>query len=303
MINENQVIGSTGLRAAVRRHPATVFVLLAFVLTWSVWVPRALVSQGLMTARWPEILGGFWAYGPAAAAVITAALAGRGALRDLGARLTRWRVPWWWYPIVLLGPTAYWVVVYVIAIPIGWSDYLRQPLPLTAGLAAAVPVLLLLCLTDGLGEETGWRGFLLPRQLEHYNRLAASCLVGVIWALWHLPLFWTEGAVLAGGSPLVMIAELPAVSVIFTWVLEHTKGSALIAVLLHAAMNWSAFSAASGVAETWQATTLLVVSKWLIVAAIVFAWARQSRRPGPVGPGEPRLEAEFANQSQYLKGK
>ena len=76
-----------------------------------------------------------------------------------------------------------------------------QPLPITEGLAAALPILLVLCLTDGLGEETGWRGFLLPRQLQHLNRLAASCLLGVIWALWHLPLFWTEGAALAGSSP------------------------------------------------------------------------------------------------------
>ena len=47
MINENQAIGSSGLRAAVRSHPATVFVLLTFALTWSVSIPRALVSQGL----------------------------------------------------------------------------------------------------------------------------------------------------------------------------------------------------------------------------------------------------------------
>jgi membrane protease YdiL (CAAX protease family) len=283
MIKEIHATRRLRLRTVVRRHPGTVFVLLAFVTTWSVWVPRALVSQGLLDAHWPMIWGASWAYGPAAAAVITAALAGRGALRGLGARLIRWRVPWWWYPIVLLGPLAYWGVIYAVAIPIGWSEHLRQPLPLTHGLAAAIPLLLLLCLTDGLGEETGWRGFLLPRQLEHLSRLAASCLLGVIWAIWHLPLFWTEGASLAGGSPLLMIAELPAVSVIFTWFLEHTRGSALIALLLHGAMNWSAFSAASGLAETWQSATLLLVSKWLIVAAIVLTWARRRRRPGHVG--------------------
>jgi membrane protease YdiL (CAAX protease family) len=230
------------------------------------------------------VVGASWVYGPAAGAVITAALAGRGALRGLGARLIRWRVSWWWYPIGLLEPVAYWGVIYAMAIPLGWSDYLRQP-PLTSGIAAAVPVLLLLCLTDGLGEETGWRGFLLRRQLEQFNRLATSCLLGVIWAIWRLPLFWTEGPPLAGSSFLVMIADVPAVSVIFTWILEHTKQSALMAVLLHAAMNWSAFSAASGLAETWQATTLLLISKWLIVAAILLTWARRDRRPPHMRPG------------------
>jgi uncharacterized protein len=287
MSNENRATTPHRLRAVVQRHPATVFVLLTFALTWSVWVPRALVSQGLLTARWPMILGSYWVYMPAVAAVVTAALAGRGALRELGSRLVRWRVRWWWYLIVLLGPGAYWGLVYTAAIPLGWSAQLRQPLPIAEGLAVAAPLLLILCLTDGLGEETGWRGFLLPRQLEHLNRLAASCLLGVIWAVWHLPLYWTEGAVMAGGSPLVVIVELPAVSVLFTWIFEHTKGSALIAVLLHAAMNWWAFSAAGGIAETWQATTLLLVSKWLLVAVIVLVWARRARRPGYGGHGDP----------------
>ena len=278
MITKNRPTGA-GLRAGVRRHPGSVFVLLAFVLTWSVWVPRAFVSQGLSDARWPMILGDYWVWQPALAAVITAALAGRGALRELGARLVRWRVRWWWYPIVLVGPGAYWCVIYLTADAAGWSDHLRQPLPLTEGLAAALPLLLVLCLTDGLGEETGWRGFLLPRQLEHLSRLAASCLLGVIWALWHLPLFWTEGAALAGSSPLVMLVELPAVSVIFTWVFEHTKGSALIAVLLHAAMNWWAFSAVGGGAEFWPLTTLLLVSKWLLAAAVVGVWIRRAHPP------------------------
>ena len=287
MIITNQGAETRGLRRAVRRHPARVFVLLAYVLTWSVWIPRALVSQGVLTARWPMILGDYWAWGPALAAVITAALAGRGALRELGGRLVRWRVRWWWYPLVLLGPGAYWWFIYLTAVPAGWSDHLRQPLPLTEGLAAALPLLLVLCLTDGLGEETGWRGLLLPRQLEHAGRLAASCLVGVIWALWHLPLFWTEGSALAGGSPLVMLVELPAVSIIFTWIFEHTRGSALIAVLLHAAMNWWAFSAVAGGAQFWPLTIVLLITKWLIAALIGLAWIRRPRPPDNNGE-EPR---------------
>jgi uncharacterized protein len=60
----------------VRRYPATVFVVLVFAISWSVWVPRALVSEGLLSTRWPIALGAYWTYMPAVAAVITAALVG-----------------------------------------------------------------------------------------------------------------------------------------------------------------------------------------------------------------------------------
>jgi uncharacterized protein len=262
----------------VRRYPATAFVVLAYAITWSVWVPRALASQGLLSARWPIALGAYWTYGPAVAAVITAALAGRGALRELGARLVRWRLRWWWYLIVLLGPAAYWGVVYAMANLLGLFGQLRQPPLLEQGLAAAVPLFLVLALTDGLGEEPGWRGFLLPRQLEHLTRLVASCLLGVIWAVWHLPQFWTQGATWAGSSPLLLVLELPAVSIVYTWVFEHTKGSVLIAILLHAALNLCTVSAAVGGAGSWQLITLLLVSKWLAAGAVVLAWVRQGRR-------------------------
>jgi membrane protease YdiL (CAAX protease family) len=54
--------------------------------------------------------------------------------------------------------------------------------------------LVILTLTDGLGEELSWRSFALPRLLSRHNALAASLILGVLWALWHLPLVWTEGS-------------------------------------------------------------------------------------------------------------
>jgi uncharacterized protein len=115
--------------------------------------------------------------------------------------------------------------------------------------------------------------------LEHLTRLVASCLLGVIWAVWHRPLFWTQGATLAGSSPLVLVLELPAVSIVYTWVFEHTNGSVLIAILLHAGSNLCTVSASVGGAASWQLITVLLVSKWLVAGAVVLAWVRQLRRP------------------------
>jgi hypothetical protein len=85
----------------IRRHPVTTFFLLEFGITWVVWVPRAAGVQ-------LGVLGQAWTWTPAIAALFAAALtSGRAAVRDLGARLVRWRVGWQWYLVVILGPAAF----------------------------------------------------------------------------------------------------------------------------------------------------------------------------------------------------
>ena len=111
----------------------------AFAITWSVWVPRTLVSQGHLDSEWPTTLGEFWTYGPAVAAVLAAWLASaRPGLRELGSRLRRWRVGGRWYGVVLFGPAAFWVLVVAINAVLGWSEQLGRPLIVQRGLAAAV---------------------------------------------------------------------------------------------------------------------------------------------------------------------
>jgi len=77
---------------------------------------------------------------------------------------------------------------------------------------------LMLTLTDGLGEEPAWRGFALPRLLTRHNALVASLILGVLWALWHLPLFWIEGSDNCQGLVWVLVVGDTAKAVLFTWV-------------------------------------------------------------------------------------
>jgi uncharacterized protein len=70
--------------------------------------------------------------------------------------------------------------------------------------------LVILTLTDGLGEELSWRGFALPRLLSRHNALAASLILGVLWALWHLPLVWTEGSAMYLQPVWLLLVDIPA---------------------------------------------------------------------------------------------
>lgn len=252
------------------------YFFLAFFLTWVVWVPRALgVDFGA--------IGRLWTWIPAVAALVAAALVGgRDAVRPWLRRLLRWRVGWQWYVVVILGPAAFSALTAGAYTLMGgsWSaarpDSFRTPLPMLA------IFLLVLALTDGLGEEPGWRGFALPRLLSRYNALVASLVLGLLWAAWHLPLFWTEGSPNSQQPVWLLFLDLPAKSVLFTWVFLRTRGSALLAVLLHASTNLFAVSPMVAATGGLGYPLLAAAFKWLLVLLLV-AWSgtRLTRRPSP----------------------
>jgi membrane protease YdiL (CAAX protease family) len=100
----------------------------------------------------------------------------------------RWRVGWQWYLIVILGPAAFSLAVAAVYVLLGGSWVAAAPAALREGPLLMLPFfLVILTLTDGLGEELAWRGFALPRLLSRHNALVASLILGVIWALWHPP--------------------------------------------------------------------------------------------------------------------
>lgn len=87
------------------------------------------------------------------------------------------------------------------------------------------------------GEEIGWRGFALPRLAARWGLGRASVLLGVIWAAWHLPLFYVRGADTYGQSFPLYLIQVTALSVAMAWVYGHTKGSLLLMMLMHSAIN------------------------------------------------------------------
>jgi CAAX protease family protein len=246
----------------IRRHPLVVFFVLAFVLTWVVWVPRALgVHVG--------VVGQLWTWIPAVAAVLAAALTGgRAAVRRLLAALVRWRVGWWWYALVILGPAAFATVVAAAYGLLGGSWTTAFPAAAT-GLGSLALALVALTLTDGVGEELGWRGFALPRLLQRYSALIASVVLGLLWGLWHLPLVFTEEMGLFGQPIWLLLADIVAKSVLFTWVFLRTRGSVLIAALLHGTTNLFVVSPPIALSGDLLLPLLALAAKWLLVAVIV----------------------------------
>jgi uncharacterized protein len=262
--------GSDG-RDMIKRHPLVIFTMLTFGLTWIVWVPRA---AGVPVG----ILGQLWTWMPAVAAIIAAALTGgREAVRDLLGRLVRWRVAWWWYPVVILGPAAFSAVVAGVYVLAGASWQEAAPAAFRLSIPALALFFALLILTDGLGEELGWRGFALPRLLQRWPPVTASVILGLVWAVWHLPLLWTEGASLYGYPVWLLVLDICAKSILFTWVFVRTRESVLIAVLLHASTNL--FAVSPVIISDLRLPILAMIAKWLLVIIVGLILTRLQPKP------------------------
>lgn len=265
-----------------KAHPLLAFVLLAYALSWAYWVPLVLtdhiVRLGSPVTQFPALLAPLLA-----AFAVTAITDGRPGVRDLAARMLRWRVParWWLFaigsPLVLLA-------VALVALAVGpglphLGDFGRM-----AGLPewGVLFVWAMLVVVNGLGEETGWRGYALPLLHRRHGLLTASLLLVPIWAGWHLPLFFLLqnyrdlGPI---GIPGFLIG-LTCGSVVLAWLYDSAASSVLIAAVWHGTYNLTAATAGA------HGLVAAVVSTGVMFGAALIAWrchrhlpAQQPARP------------------------
>jgi membrane protease YdiL (CAAX protease family) len=93
-------------------------------------------------------------------------------------------------------------------------------------------------------EELGWRGYVLDHLQAKWNALTSSLILGVVWSLWHLPMFFIPGSYQAGlgiGTVafwMFFLAIVP-LSIIFTWIYNNTNRSTLATILFHAMVNFT----------------------------------------------------------------
>ncbi len=232
------------MSAMIRRSPLVAFFVLAYAFTWALWIPAAPFLQGLYRGEFPVaalLVAVIGAYGPTAAAlVVTRAQGGKGGVKRLLSHFLVWRVGARWYALLVLTPLALTGCAVALNVLIGG----QAPTGMDPSRWYMLPLVLLSGLPFGpLAEETGWRGFALPRLQARFGPLPASVLLGLAWGLWHLPAFFIPGVALAGGATgdpgLIAwyVLDTVAVTIFFTWVYNNTRGSLLVDVLFHAAIN------------------------------------------------------------------
>ena len=270
---------SRSREAQARRHglrygtagSLVAYFLFTFAVTWTSWFAAAALGGGTLAALSPRpgvrILVYLGVFAPALVAVsFTALRDGRAGVRALLGRLLLWRVGLRWYLFALLymaGIKLTVALLYRVATG-AWPHFGQVPWYLL--LAAAV---ISTVVGGQAGEEVGWRGYALPRLAERMGYARASILLGVIWAVWHLPLFLIGGTDTTGQSFPLYVLQLTALSVVFAWVYVRTNGSLLLTMLLHAAINNTkdiVSSIVPGATDPFALSTSLV--GWLTVGLL-----------------------------------
>ena len=256
------VSGRAGLVTPGRR--AVVFVVVTVVISWALWGVLVVTTAdpgagaGSMALWW---LGG--AGPPLAAAALALREGGYAGLRALLSPLTRWRLGRFGW--VLLAPLPFGVAA--VALAAGLTP-VELSLP-GLGVLVQLPLLLAAGVLFGGLEEIGWRGYLQPVLQARWSALTASLAVGLVWGVWHLPLFLLAGTTQADASAGWFVVQAVALSVVFAWALNASGGNLLLLVLLHGAVNGWYSAAVQGLAP--QVGPVFSVAAALLAVPAAFA--------------------------------
>ena len=226
--------------AKAREGSLVAFFLLTYVVTWVTWTAAWLLSGGSESARYPgpglpTLLFYLGVFAPALVAVaLTARHQGRSGVGALLSRLIQLRAGFRWYAFALTYMAAIKLTAAIIhRLAAGeWPRFFGEPLYLMVAATIGSTVLF-----GQAGEEVGWRGYALPRLAARFGLAGASVVLGIIWASWHLPLFFIPGIETTGQSFALYVIGVTALSVAIAWLYAHTNGSLFLTMLMHSAIN------------------------------------------------------------------
>ncbi|MBS7638248.1 CPBP family intramembrane metalloprotease [Candidatus Bathyarchaeota archaeon] len=221
------------------------FFLVAFIFSWLFWVPQALVSLGLLSI--PSFFVDFLfspfnpaAFGPSISAFfLTYLYMGRRGVVNLLKRGVDHNFSKKWYiPIFFLFPI---ITGGALLLVILGGEALPELSVLSNPLLVPIGFVYIFFLGGPFQEEWGWRGYALDRLQARYNSLLSSLMLGVIWGVWHLPLFFISGTIQSQTPIWGFMILIICGAILFTWIYNNTGGSILAAMLFHTMNNLSFF--------------------------------------------------------------
>jgi len=239
------------ITASIKRHPLIAYFILAYALAWMLipLVVSVSVAFGLLAL-----------FGPTIAAIsVTGVVEGRSGVKQLLQRTVEGHVGLKWIAVAVGLPLFMTATVVILN-----AALLGKPITIAPNEAPGFTLILGVLV---VGEEIGWRGFALPRLQTRFNSLTASLILGGLWAVWHLPNSFIPGMQHYLTAFPVFLVWVVSMTVLFTWLANHSRGSVWIAWLFHAAINVSAgfLFVGDNLRQWWLSAGVFAVAALLIV--------------------------------------
>jgi len=237
---------SETLRSSSALSRPWAFFCLAIGWSWLFWIPLALlgVDFGTPAGLLPALLG---LLGPMVAGVTCTYLTqGKDGRRDYWTRIVDVKRPGIrWYAIILLFVPILFALAVLLDRLFGGTGgaWEESPIRIWAQPWAVVPIALGIFFVGPM-EEFGWRGYVQDRLQEKGSALRASLILGPVWSIWHLPLFFIDGTYQQGlgvgtlGFWLFLVGIVP-LTVVFTWIYNHTHRSTFAIMVFHFMVNFT----------------------------------------------------------------
>lgn len=268
----------------VHQHPVATYYVVTLALSWLVELPLIVQVQGWANLQLPLALHYLASFGPMLAAIfVTAATAGATGLKELWSRMIRWRVGAFGFTFAVFSPVLLFAIG-VLLVRFTSGDWVDLALlgQINYMPYLGIGALVLWLLTFGFGEETGWRGFALPRLQNGRSALVASVILWVMWIVWHLPSFFYLDTYMKLGLAMLPMFSLGVLAgaIALTWLYNTTNGSILMLALWHGMFDFlSAAKVSDGMIAAIMSTVFMI---WAVIVVIVYKPANLSSKPKQV---------------------
>jgi membrane protease YdiL (CAAX protease family) len=281
------------IKAFIKRHPVLTYYVLTFAISWGggliVLGPDGFLGTRQLSEK--QFLLGILAgiTGPSAAGILLTGLVdGRAGFREFRSRLLNWRVGARWYAVALLtGPLLSMATLFALSLT---SPVFLPGILVSDHKASLVLIGLAAGLVVGFLEEIGWTGFAIPRLRLRHGILTTGLILGLLWGVWHFPVFSGEASA-SGTLPMplylsvLLFSFLPPFRVLMVWVYDRTE-SLLVVMLMHAVLSATSMilqPQGTGV-EVIIHDLLFAAVLWIFVGTVAAANGGQlSRHPLPRG--------------------
>lgn len=220
----------------ISRHQLISFFILSYASTWAI----SLIAMQMKNFQGHSLIAFLMLMGPTVSAFVVSALAGGlTGIKKLLSGFTHWK----FNPLWILATLSLTLIPLLVALIYILAGNPVKGIAPGTSLSFLMLNVLYTLLFGPLAEETGWRGFALPRLQQKFNALLSSIILGVVWAFWHLPFYFISGG--GAGIPFpIYVVLVTTLTIFITWIYNNTNGNLGLCILAHFCFNFnSAFIA------------------------------------------------------------